>query len=169
MNQISTRYHSTQIGEIILGSFHNKLCLLDFTEGKVRGIVEDRIGRALNAELLEQDDEVLRAASRQLDEYLKGQRREFDVPVLMVGTDFQERVWNVLMRIPYGATSTYGQVAANIGSPRAARAVGSACGANPIGIIVPCHRVIGSDGDLVGYGGGLALKRRLLTLEQGNI
>jgi methylated-DNA-[protein]-cysteine S-methyltransferase len=166
MNQISVRYHSTQIGEVVVGSFDGKLCLLDFGEQGHRGIAEDRVRRALNGELVEQDDEVLRATSRQLDEYLEGQRMRFDIPVRMVGTEFQKRVWNALLRVPYGATSTYGQVAVDIGRPRAVRAVGNACGANPIGIIVPCHRVVGSNGGLVGYGGGLPLKRKLLALEQ---
>jgi len=169
MNQINIRYHSTRIGEVILGSFHGKLCFLDLGKGKVSGTVADRIGRTLDAQLIERDDEVLRETSRQLDEYLEGQRKAFDIPVLMVGTDFQRRVWKALTRIPYGATCTYGQVAQDIESPRAVRAVGNACGANPIGIIVPCHRVIGSGGGLVGYGGGLPLKRRLLALEQRNI
>jgi methylated-DNA-[protein]-cysteine S-methyltransferase len=169
MDQINTRYHSTRIGKVVLGSFRGKLCLLDFGERGDRSAAADRISRALNAELVEQDDETLRGTSRQLDEYLEEQRKVFDIPLLMVGTDFQKRVWNALMRIPYGATSTYGQVAQDMGSPRAVRAVGSACGANPIGIIIPCHRVIGSDGGLVGYGGGMPLKRRLLALERRNI
>jgi methylated-DNA-[protein]-cysteine S-methyltransferase len=149
-----------------MGSFGGKLCLLDFGGQNVRGAVESRIGRALGAEVVERDDEILREASRQLDEYLEGERKAFDVPVLMTGTDFQKRVWKALMSIAYGATSTYGQIARDIGSPRAVRAVGNACGANPIGIIVPCHRVVGSNGGLVGYGGGLPLKRKLLALEQ---
>jgi len=166
MNQIDVRHHSTQIGEVVLGSFQDKLCLLDFGEQGDRSTGEDRIGRALHAELVERDDDLLTETSRQLDEYVEGRRMRFDVPLLMVGTDFQKRVWDALMGIPYGATSTYGQIAADIGSPLAARAVGGACGANPIGVIVPCHRVIGSNGALVGYGGGLPLKRKLLAFEQ---
>jgi methylated-DNA-[protein]-cysteine S-methyltransferase len=169
VNQINIRYHNMPIGGVVFGSFQGKLCLLDFGERGGRSVAEDRISRALNAELVEQDDEVMRGTSRQLDEYLEGQRSGFDIAMLMVGTDFQRRVWKSLMRIPYGTTSTYGQVAQDIASPRAVRAVGNACGANPIGIIVPCHRVIGSNGELVGYGGGLPLKRRLLALEQRNI
>jgi methylated-DNA-[protein]-cysteine S-methyltransferase len=168
VNQINVRYHNTDIGGIIMGSFRGKLCLLDFGRRETKGTAEDRVRRALDAELVERDDDVLRETSRQLDEYLEGQRTRFDISLLMVGTDFQKRVWKALMRIPYGATSTYGQVASDIGSPRAVRAVGGACGANPIGIIVPCHRVIGSNGELVGYGGGLPLKSRLLALEQRN-
>jgi methylated-DNA-[protein]-cysteine S-methyltransferase len=168
MSQINIQRHKTEIGEVILGSFHDRLCLLDFVKGKTRGTVEDRIRRLLDAELVEQDDEILRETRRQLDEYLEGQRKGFDIPVLMVGTDFQKGVWNAVMRVPYGATSTYSQIARDMGKERAARAVGNAMAANPIVVIIPCHRIIGSGGELVGYGGGLSLKRRLLTLEQRN-
>jgi methylated-DNA-[protein]-cysteine S-methyltransferase len=168
MGQIKIQLHKTEIGEVILGSFHGRLCLLDFGRGKARGTVEDRIRQALNAELVRLDDEILRETRRQLNEYLEGQRNGFDIAVLMAGTDFQKDVWNAVMRVPYGATSTYSQIARDIGRERAVRAVGNAMAANPISIIVPCHRIIGSGGELVGYGGGLPLKRKLLTLEQRN-
>jgi methylated-DNA-[protein]-cysteine S-methyltransferase len=102
---------------------------------------------------------------QQLDEYFCGKRREFDVRLALDGTEFQLRVWNRLLQIPYGETLAYGQLAREIGAPRAARAVGLANGANPIPIIVPCHRVIGSNGSLTGFGGGLPLKNKLLALE----
>lgn len=105
----------------------------------------------------------------QLHEYLEGQRRTFDVPLDLRGTPFQEAVWNQLLKIPYGVTRSYAEVAASIGRPTALRAVGGAVAANPISIIIPCHRVIGKDGSLVGYGGGLPLKERLLALEQGSL
>ncbi len=168
MNQINIQYHKTEIGELILGSFLGKLCLLGFGYGKTRRAIDDRIRRGLNAEFVEQDDEILERTRKQLDEYLNGNRKEFDIPLLMAGTDFQKSVWNALMEVPYGATSTYLQIAKDIGKGRAVRAVGNANRANPISIIVPCHRIIGSDGELVGYGGGLALKERLLKLEQSN-
>jgi methylated-DNA-[protein]-cysteine S-methyltransferase len=168
MNQINTQYSNAQIGEVILGSFRDRLCLLDFVRGKTRGTVEERIRRVLDAELVEQDDEVLRETRRQLNEYLEGLRKGFDIPVLMVGTDFQKNVWDAVMKVSYGATSTYSQIARDIGKGRAARAVGNAMAVNAISIIIPCHRTIGSGGELVGYGGGLSLKRRLLTLEQRN-
>ncbi len=101
----------------------------------------------------------------QLGEYFSGRRRSFDVPLDLRGTDFQRRVWNNLTRIPYGRLRTYKQVADRIGRPRAARAVGQAVGDNPVAIIVPCHRVIGADGGLVGFGGGMTLKAQLLRLE----
>jgi len=168
MNQINIQLHKTEIGEVVLGSFRGKLCWLGFRGREMRITVDDGTKKVLNAESVEQDDEVLEKTRRQLDEYLRGLRRTFDIPLLMVGTGFQKRVWRALMSIPCGATSTYGQIAEDIGNPRAVRAVGGACGANPISIIIPCHRVIGSNGELVGYGGGLSLKRRLLGLERSN-
>ncbi|SPF41532.1 Methylated-DNA--protein-cysteine methyltransferase [Candidatus Sulfopaludibacter sp. SbA4] len=104
-------------------------------------------------------------AARQLRAYFAGTLREFHLPLDMEGTDFQMRVWRQLETIPYGETRSYAQIAAAIGSPSAVRAVGAANGANPVAIVVPCHRVIGSSGKLVGYGGGLPLKKRLLGLE----
>lgn len=105
------------------------------------------------------------AAITQLEEYFAGRRHEFDLPLAPVGTDFQRRVWSTLRTIPYGSTISYGELARRIGSPRASRAVGLANGANPIPIIVPCHRVIGANGSLTGFGGGLPIKRALLSLE----
>jgi len=102
---------------------------------------------------------------RQLQAYFRGQLKEFDVPLAMEGTDFQLRVWNTLRKIPYGETISYAQLAERIGNPQAVRAVGLANGSNPIPIIVPCHRVIGSDGSLTGFGGGLSTKKKLLDLE----
>ena len=104
-------------------------------------------------------------ATRQLSEYLAGRRRSFSLSVDPVGTDFQRRVWAAVGEIPFGRTSTYGAVAARLGDPKMVRAVGRANGANPIPILIPCHRVVGAGGDLVGYGGGLPLKAALLELE----
>ncbi|HWZ97001.1 MAG TPA: methylated-DNA--[protein]-cysteine S-methyltransferase [Candidatus Dormibacteraeota bacterium] len=102
---------------------------------------------------------------RQLREYFAGALREFDIPLLMEGTEFQKRVWKMLQTIPYGETISYGELAKKIGDPKAVRAVGAANGQNPIPIIVPCHRVIGSDGSLTGFGGGIENKKKLLELE----
>ena len=108
-------------------------------------------------------------AAAQLPEWFAGERRHFDLPLAPVGTAFQRRVWAVLVSVPYGETATYGDIAAAIGQPTATRAVGAANGRNPIPLIIPCHRVIGSNGALVGYsgGGGVATKRYLLDVEQG--
>ncbi len=108
-------------------------------------------------------------AYEQICEYMKGMRKGFDFPYELHGTEFQKRVWNELCRIPYGETRTYRQMAEAAGSPRASRAAGAANGKNPIMIVVPCHRVIGTDGKLTGYAGGLELKKALLDLEQGGM
>jgi methylated-DNA-[protein]-cysteine S-methyltransferase len=108
---------------------------------------------------------LIKKAARQFGEYFKGKRKSFKLPLTMQGTDFQMKVWNTLKKIPYGKTISYGELAAMIGNPKASRAVGMANHNNPIAIIVPCHRVIGHDGSLTGYGGGLELKRQLLELE----
>ncbi|HEY1877765.1 MAG TPA: methylated-DNA--[protein]-cysteine S-methyltransferase [Rhizomicrobium sp.] len=107
----------------------------------------------------------LTPVQRQVDEYAKGRRREFEFELLAEGPDFDKKVWAALQEIPFGTTTSYGAVAKRIGAPKAARAVGAANGANPIALIVPCHRVIGADGSLTGYGGGLPLKRKLLEHE----
>lgn len=112
-------------------------------------------------------DEAFSAVVRQLQEYFSGERREFDIVLAPAGTPFQLAVWNALRTIPYGETRSYGEVAKLVGRPAAVRAVGAANGANPLPIVVPCHRVIGSNGSLTGFGGGLDLKRRLLELERG--
>lgn len=113
----------------------------------------------------QQNDGLFTEARRQLDEYFAGTRVEFDLPLAPEGTAFQQQVWDGLRRIPHGRTKTYGQLAAEIGNPKAMRAVGLANGRNPISIIVPCHRVIGANGTLTGYGGGLKAKAWLLEHE----
>jgi methylated-DNA-[protein]-cysteine S-methyltransferase len=169
MNEINIQYYKTKIGELILGSFDEKLCLLDFRYRKMRKTVDNRIKKGLNAEFVENDNQILEKTRKQIDEYLNGDRKKFDIPLLMVGTDFQKSVWNALMKVPYGSTSSYLQLAKNINNEKAVRAVASANGANSIGLIIPCHRIIGSNGELVGYGGGLSVKKRLLTKEKSEI
>ncbi|MFB9834840.1 methylated-DNA--[protein]-cysteine S-methyltransferase [Actinoallomurus acaciae] len=114
----------------------------------------------------DRDDAPFAEAARQLEEYFAGRRTRFDLPLAPVGTPFQRQVWEALRAIPYGRTVSYGQLADRLGRPAAARAVGLANGHNPIGIIVPCHRVVGANGDLTGYGGGLDRKRHLLDFER---
>ena len=115
----------------------------------------------------ERDDALLADARRQLTEYFAGERTSFDLPLRPAGAPFQLRVWDALLRIPYGETASYGELARELGHPTAARAVGAANGRNPIAIVVPCHRVIGANGSLTGYAGGLECKRALLDLEVG--
>lgn len=119
--------------------------------------------------LLDRETSLLAKAKGQLMEYFAGGRKCFDLPLNHCGTPFRETVWRALTEIPYGRTITYGQLAANIGKPKAVRAVGGANHHNPIPIIIPCHRVIGSDGSLTGYGGGVELKEKLLELERSHL
>lgn len=168
MNQINIQYYKTRIGDIILGSFDGRLCLLDYRYRRMRATVDNRIKKGLAADFVEKNDDVLSKARVQLDEYLNGDRISFDIPVLMVGTDFQKRVWEALMKIPYGKTASYLYIAKFINKEKAVRAVAGANGANSISLIIPCHRIIGSNGELVGYGGGVPVKKRLLKLEQNN-
>nr|AGS51923.1 methylated-DNA--protein-cysteine methyltransferase [uncultured bacterium contig00002] len=109
---------------------------------------------------------LIRKAAKQLGEYFNGKRKTFDLPLILHGTDFQVAVWKALQNIPYGKTRSYGELAAMTGNPKASRAVGMANNRNPIVIVIPCHRVIGSDGSLTGFGGGLELKQKLLELER---
>ena len=110
---------------------------------------------------------LIKEAKKQLDEYFAGRRKEFSLPLEFTqGTEFQKRIWNLLLKIPYGETRSYKELAAMAGNPKASRAVGGANNKNPISIIIPCHRVIGADGSLVGYGGGLEIKKKLLELEE---
>lgn len=118
-------------------------------------------------EFEEKESSLIKEAAKQLDEYFNRKRKEFDLPVIPHGTEFQKKVWKELQKIPYGQTRSYGEIAALTGNPKASRAVGMANNRNPIPVIIPCHRVIGSDGSLTGYAGGLELKRQLLELEKG--
>ncbi len=165
MNEINIQYYKTKIGELILGSFENKLCILDFRYRKMRSSVDKRIQKGLNAEFIEKNNSVLEEARKQIDEYLEGKRKTFDIPILMVGSDFQKQVWTELMKVKYGTTASYLDLAKGINNEKAVRAVASANGANSIGLIIPCHRIIETNGGLGGYGGGLAVKKRLLKIE----
>lgn len=129
---------------------------------------KDRPGRVrLNIEAEDGRHPVLMETERQLGEYFAGQRKDFAVPLDLSGTVFQRKVWNALLTIPFGETRSYGQIARQIGNPRAVRAVGAANGRNPVSIVTPCHRVIGSTGELTGFAGGLDVKAQLLGLEEG--
>lgn len=161
---IVRKYHSP-CGELTLGSFGEELCLCDWQSGLHRSRTIVRLQRMLDAELEYGTSRLIDMAASQLDEYFAGARRTFDIPLLFSGTEFQRTVWHELLKIPYGTTVSYGTIARNIGMPKAVRAVANANGANPISIFAPCHRVIGSDNSLTGYGGGLEVKEFLLILE----
>lgn len=166
--KISIQRYQSPCGELLLGAFGNRLCLCNWTKELHPKRVENRLQALLNAKFTEESAPVVQEAARQLDEYFKGERRIFDMPLLFVGTDFQKNVWQELLKIPYGATITYADLAARLGRPNAVRAVANANGANAISIFAPCHRVVGSNGTLGGYGGGIEAKRFLLGLEGCN-
>lgn len=162
---IHLQYYTTKIGELALGSYKNTLCLLDFRYRKVRTACDARIKKLLDADFVEADDDVLQKARAQIDEYLAGTRKAFTIPVVLAGTDFQKSIWSAVQAIPYGNTATYLAIARAISNENSVRAVANAVGANPLALIVPCHRVVGSGGKLGGYAGGLFAKRWLLALE----
>lgn len=146
------------IGELLLAGRGATLEVLWFLQGR-RPATLDPTWR--------QVPDAFAAAARQLSEYFAGARTGFEIDVAPQGTEFQRRVWHALRAIPYGQTISYGELARRVGDGKAVRAVGLANGANPIAIVIPCHRVIGANGALVGFGGGLPIKRALLDLEQG--
>lgn len=164
-NRIITKKYESPCGTLMLGSFGDKLCLCDWQVEKHRNHVDNRLRRKLDAVFEDGSSTVIDNAVTQLEEYFAGERQAFDIPLLFVGTDFQKKVWNQLLTIPFGMTISYGEMAREIGMPKAVRAVANANGANSISIFAPCHRVIGSDNTLTGYGGGLGVKEYLLRLE----
>jgi methylated-DNA-[protein]-cysteine S-methyltransferase len=149
-------YLDTPIGELLLAGDDDALCLVSFPEGSMR--------RDPDPDWI-YNEKPFASARQQLTEYFAGERREFDLPLKLSGTEFQMNVLQALQQIPYGETTSYADIAERIGRPKAVRAVGAANGRNPVPIIVPCHRVIGSHGDLTGFGGGLDTKEALLRLE----
>ena len=152
-------YFDTPIGELLLAGQSDALSMIGFPEGAMRRDPEpDWIYNEAPFEKVQ----------TQLSEYFRGERKDFDLPLKLDGTEFQISVLEALREIPYGETTSYGAIAKQIGRPKAMRAVGAANGRNPIPIIVPCHRVIGSTGDLTGFGGGLDTKEALLRLEAEN-
>ena len=165
MNRIDIQYFQTPVGEMILGSYDNKLCIADWRYRKKRESIDRRVQKGLNATFVEEESSVLKLAKEELEAYFKGLRKTFDIPLLLVGTEFQKNVWQELMQIPFGATASYKELAQNIDKEKAVRAVASAVSANAISIFIPCHRVIGTDGSLTGYAGGLEVKKRLLEIE----
>lgn len=165
-NRIITYLYESPCGTIMLGSFGDNLCLCDWQIERHRNQVANRLRRVLDAGFVSGTSPVIEMAVSELDEYFAGKREEFDIPLLFVGTEFQKKIWNALRTIPFGKTVSYAGIARLIGMPKAVRAVANANGANAISIFAPCHRVIGSDHSLTGYGGGLAAKEYLLKLER---
>lgn len=192
MKKVYIREVSTPVGQVVLGAMGDKLCLCDWKNSKRRGQNDNRIKRLMKVEFVEAPSDsskssttiqmeassamlmeelaesllVLNRAEQELKEYFAGKRKEFDVPLLMVGTVFQKLIWQALLEIPYGEVRSYMDIANRIGNPKGVRAVAQAIGSNPIAILVPCHRVVGSNGSLTGFAGGLNAKYQLLQLEK---
>jgi AraC family transcriptional regulator of adaptative response/methylated-DNA-[protein]-cysteine methyltransferase len=158
----------TPLGPMFAGAVAEGVCLLEFADRRMLETQLARLRRLFHAEFVPGDSSHFWVLSGQLEEYFAGSRREFSVPLACPGTAVQERVWSVLRAIPYGTTRFYQEQARLIGDPRAVRAVARANGDNRLAILIPCHRVIGKNGKLIGYGGGLWRKRYLLDLERKN-
>lgn len=167
--KIIVQRYQAPCGRLVLGSFRERLCLCDWEVERHSKAVDRRLERMLKAEFEEGTTEIIREAAGQLDGYFRRERKSFDIPLLFAGTEFQKKVWKTLEEIPYGKTISYAGLAARLDMPGAVRAVANANGANAISIFLPCHRVIGNDGSLTGYGGGLAAKKFLLELESDSL
>lgn len=162
---ISIQHYKSEFGELLIGAYNNKLCLCDWRFRKMRKSIDQRICKGLKAEFRHESSPVIEATIEQLQAYASGSLKEFNLPLLPVGTDFQRRVWQALLEIPYGQAMSYLELSEKMGDAKAIRAVAAANGANAISIIIPCHRIIGSNGDMIGYAGGLNAKKQLLELE----
>jgi len=158
----------TPLGPMLAGATREGICLLEFVDRRMLETQLARLRKLLRTEVVPGTSEHFDALNRQIGEYFAGTRKEFDLPLVLKGTPFQQEVWKCLQAIPYGATRSYQEQAELLGKPRAIRAVGKANGDNRIAIVIPCHRVVGKDGRLRGYGGGLWRKRYLLDLEAGH-
>ncbi|HET9905912.1 MAG TPA: methylated-DNA--[protein]-cysteine S-methyltransferase [Anaerolineales bacterium] len=162
---IQTTRIATPLGPMLAAATEEGICLLEFTDRRMLEAEIKRLSKLLNGRFVPGVSKHLDRLNRQLDEYFFGKRKEFDLPLVMPGTEFQKKVWMELQTIPYGITRSYKEQAEIIGAPRAVRAVAKANGNNSLAILVPCHRVVGANGELTGYGGGLWRKEYLLNHE----
>jgi AraC family transcriptional regulator of adaptative response/methylated-DNA-[protein]-cysteine methyltransferase len=162
---IHTKRIFTPLGPMLAGATDDGICLLEFTDRRILETEIRRLSKLLHARFVPGLSKHLDTLNKQLDEYFFGKRKEFDIPLVLPGTEFQKKVWEELRAIPYGATRSYKEQAEIIGAPKAVRAVAKANGDNSIAILVPCHRVLGTNGELIGYGGGLWRKQYLLNHE----
>ncbi|MEP0272090.1 bifunctional transcriptional activator/DNA repair enzyme AdaA [Ekhidna sp.] len=159
---------ATPLGPMMIGVTDEGLCLLEFTDRKMLETQIERLKKRMRSEMVTGQHPMIDKVSEQLNEYFEGRRKEFDVKMVVPGTEFQQKVWDALNKIPYGVTRSYKQQANVVGDVKAVRAVARANGENRISIIIPCHRIIGSDGSIVGYGGGIHRKQWLLKHEFEN-
>lgn len=163
---LRTLRYMSPCGELLLGASAEGLCLCDWTASRLHGQHLLRLQREFRESVCETSADLLTEAARQLDEYFAHHRQALELPLNPVGTPFQRLVWQALLAVPFGETVSYSALAERIGRPSAVRAVAGAVGANPLSLFVPCHRIVGRDGSLTGYAGGLTAKRFLLAWEQ---
>ncbi|MFZ4927946.1 bifunctional transcriptional activator/DNA repair enzyme AdaA [Chryseobacterium sp. Mn2064] len=163
---IDVKRIETPLGTMFACAVDKGICLLEFTDRKDIEKQFSSLSKALNAEIVQGENKYFKQLEEELKEYFEGKRQKFDVPLFITGTEFQKNVWQLLLEIPVGETRSYKQQSEFLGNPKAIRAVGTANGINKIAILIPCHRVIGSNGKLVGYAGGIWRKQKLLELEK---
>ena len=168
-NIVNITHIEIDLGTMIAAATDKGICMFEFTDYKLLELELRQLAVSFKAQLVQGENPHFDTLRKQLNEYFKGERKDFDIPLDLAGTEFQKQVWLGLLKIPYGSTITYGKQAELLGKPSAVRAVANANGKNKISIILPCHRVIGSDGSLTGYGGGIWRKKKLLEFEKGNI
>ncbi len=167
-NTIQLQRYKSPCGDLLLGSYDGTICLCDWVDIPHHEGVLRRLQNHLHAPFEEQSSALIRETALQLDAYFAGERKHFDLPLLPLGTDFQQLVWQELLNIPYAETISYAELARRIGRPTAVRAVANANRLNALSILIPCHRVIGSNHSLTGYAAGLSVKRFLLELESAD-
>lgn len=165
MSQIYISYFKSPVGELIIGEYEGTICLCDWRYRKQREQIDTRIKNGLQVEFQYKKTTLIKQTISELTEYFSKNRQEFSIPLTLIGTDFQQEVWKALIAIPYGKTMSYLDLSKKLSNEKAIRAVASANGANAISILIPCHRIIGSKGELTGYAGGINAKKRLLELE----
>ncbi|MDN5304985.1 MAG: methylated-DNA-[protein]-cysteine S-methyltransferase [Fusobacteriaceae bacterium] len=154
------------LGKIILLATEKSLCLVEFYNSKYTNNNIEKVKKYFNGEIIEKNNDILNETEKQLNEYFKGERKDFNIPLEMIGTEFQKKIWNILLEIPYGKTISYEEQSIRYRNVKAIRAVANANSKNLIAIIIPCHRVIGKNGKLTGYAGGLDKKKWLLNFEK---
>ncbi|MBP7477814.1 MAG: methylated-DNA--[protein]-cysteine S-methyltransferase [Chitinophagales bacterium] len=165
---ISIIKYKSPLGSLLIGSFEDKICLCDWEHRKMRAAIDDRIQRKIGFPYQYQNEAIIEKTISQLEEYFARERTNFSIPISLIGTEFQQRVWNELLAIEYGKTISYLELANRLNQKLAIRAIATANGANAISILIPCHRIIGSDGSFVGYAGGIPAKKKLLEIEGSN-
>lgn len=162
---IITQQYSSPCGDLLLGTYDGMLCICDWTKSARHDLSCRRLTRTLKTNMVEGSSPLLTETCQQLDAYFAGKLQEFTLPLMRIGTAFQKRVWSAIEMIPFAETMSYSELSKAVGHPQAVRAVASNVGNNPHSIIVPCHRIIGSNRSLTGYAGGLETKQYLLALE----